>query len=331
MTRLLLAASLAAAAAFPAAAVQTPTPLPVTTVTVTAATSQLPYPASADLWVDAGGKPAAGAVRGISSLGVVLFRPSGDLMSWPAVQGLYQSAKLLQMGAAPLFRAVTHPESEAAAADPDANSEETRVFRGAAPRTVMVLGTIRNLASQHLLVYAVRLSGEIAPVEAVKQARSLVTELGLQAKLKRFGPPRPAGAVADAPELRLRGPQITQLLVTIRESRFASDRIKKMAAAILPRATSVTLTRWRTPDALSDAAFFRFYEEQAERLGWGAPVVRDETIATRPSMIFQLPGASGVAMIRAQPVEPALGVPLAKIIHVLMIDGAIDTSRLDVR
>lgn len=246
-------------------------------------------------------------------------------MPWAEIIRLYGVQGILGSRPEPLFRAASNPRKTGEHLDPELNAEETRVY-AAGHGGLLVLGWLRNLRSEHLLVYAVLIQGKVSNVDAVTQARSVVTELGRQAKLKRFGPPRPEGAVADGPEHRLQGPQIQQLLTTIQQSSFASPRVKEMSASILPLATSVTLTRWRTAAPLSNADFFNFYIEQAADMGWGRPVVRDESLADRPSLIFQLPGGTGVVMIRSQPT----GAPVrpVTIIHVLYIEGRIDTSKL---
>lgn len=302
--------------------------------------SRLPYPADADVWVDAQGQPRVtvpgvepGLIRGVA---VLVYRPRGDSLTWGAQLELCARQGLLSAGGRPEFSVNSAPPASEESPDPNANAEETNAFR-AADGGYVVLGQIRNLRTRHQLAYVVLLSGKLNGVQAVAQARSVVDELAGTAKLLRLGPPVPPGSTAAGPSLRLEGDRVRQLLQGIELSARSTPRVKAMARAVLPQATAVTLSTWRTAAALSDQAFFAFYLQQAVRLGWGPPIGQDESVPGRPTLLFQRPNGDGVMMVRAQPAPPGTLGPggatnrLTTTLYVLMMEGKINAASLSPR
>lgn len=299
-----------------------------------AAKSGLPYLRGSDIWWDSRGIPTS-AVPGVDApairtASILIFRPQGDTLSWEQFTALYVEQGLLPRAPKADLTVSSAPQGNLADVTVVANAEETNVYTTQSAGELLLLGQIRNLRSRNQLAYAVRLSGKLTNAEAVVQVRKLVDALAAEAKNLRTRLLAPPGAVPAAPEATLRGAYLGQLMRSIEQSLLLSPRVKSMTRAILAQATAVTVSSWRTRSVVSDAAFFQYYTQQAEKLGWGAPVMKDETQPGRPAMLFQRPNNQGVVMVRAQPaplVGPSGPVPRrTTILFRLEVEGAINAG-----
>jgi hypothetical protein len=197
---------------------------------------------------------------------------------------------------------------------------------------LLVLGIQKNAKTGQQQVSAVLFSGRLDRNEALGQAQALITELTVRAAAARDSVPVPTGSVPAARETRFSGAQLQAMLGGILQDPSVSTRVKEMARVVLPQATSLRFSVWRTRDYLPDAAFFDFYTQQGARLGWGQPLTRDQTQPEHPALLFQRPNNEGVVMVRAQPaaqVRP--GTMRTSHIFVLVIEGKIDASSLATR
>ncbi len=309
--------------------------------TTSAPVSRLPVPAGAEIWVDvestgpvllSPGLPGAGGPLVLRS-SVLVLRPHGDALAWDTWTAVFQRAGLLPAGAPPLLRgALAAPAAGAAPAT--AITGEYRVFSTRVPTELLVLRLQINPRTGHQLAAAVRLSGRVDAAQAGAQAQTLVDELTAKALAARESVPVPTGAQPANREVRFSGPQLRSMLEGILQDPLVSPRVKEMARTVLPQATSLRFSVWRTHDALPDSAFFDFYTQQAARLGWGAPLSRDATQPTRPALLFQRPNNDGVVMVRAQPAAGAARPGMLRApsyIFVLVIEGRIDASSLAAR
>lgn len=277
---------------------------------VVAAKSGLPYLRGSDVWWDSQGVPTS-AVPGVDAsairtASILIFRPQGDGLAWEQFTAMYVEHGLLPQAPKAELTVSSAPQGNIADGSVVANAEETNVYTTRSAGELLILGQIRNLRSRNQLAYAVRLSGKLTNAEAVVHVRKLVDALAAEAKNLRTRLLAPPGSVPAAPEATLRGAYLGQLLRSIDQSPLLSTRVKSMTRAILAHATAVTVTSWRTRTVVSDAAFFQYYAQQAEKLGWGAPVMKDETQPGRPALLFQRPNNQGVVMVRAQP-APLVG------------------------
>jgi hypothetical protein len=319
----------------PAAPLQQSTPLgPV---------SRLPHTPGADIWVDSEGMPDARAVPPVAGVqaGVIrrvqilVFRPSGDKLTWDQLTSLYAEEGILPRAAkAEPTSLFSVPRAQGQPLDPNAVAEETNVYRTRVPGELAVMGLSRNLRTQQQFVYVAVLSGKIDNIQAVIYAKSMVNELMVQALARRAGPPVPPGAVPAGQAVRMEGMQLRQLLQAIEQNPGIGPQVKKIGREVLPQATAVTYTSWRTPAPLSDSAFFDFYAREAVKLGWGPPVTKDETQPGRPTMLFQKANGQGVVMVRAQAAPPGPVGQVSRpttLIYVLDIEGKIDVQNLGPR
>jgi len=290
----------------------------------------LPYPADAELWVDAqvGRTPVAlGTFRGtVQKMQVVAFRPKGDALAVGEIEPLFVAARLLEASTKPVLELITPP----APLNPGggAVAYDTLVYRTGRPSEILVCGTIRNPAMPQQLAYAVLMTSNLDAGQAFVHARRTVEPLVVEERARRLSVPAPAGAKVAQPRYSLAPEQIRQLLRGIEQDAAISPRVKEMARVLLPQATGLTFSAWRTQAPLSDQRFFNYYTQQAAALGWGAPVTRDETQPGRPTLLFQRPNSEAVVMVRAQPTTPRPGilhVP-ATTIYVLVMEGNINVG-----
>jgi hypothetical protein len=294
-----------------------------------ASVSQLAYPAGAEIWADARGEPnlvVTGATPGfVQRARVVVCRPKSDALKWPEFIQLYVRQGLLPASPDEPLATVFPPKGNAT--DPNANEEETHVFRMQTPGEYLVLGLIRNLATQHQLGYTVVLSGRLDPAQALIQGRSIATELAMKARMRLLVPPN---AAAAEPEYTLRGATLQGALPAILRDPTVPQRVKEMAKVVIPQATSIIRSAWRTAAPMSDQEFFDFYTRQAERLDWGAPLLKDETQPGRPTLLFQRPGDQGVVMVRAQatPLTVSVVTQPSTTLYILVMQGKINASGL---
>ncbi len=308
---------------------------PGSPATLHAPKSRLPYPADAEVWADATGTPLntppgvpVGAVKRVS---ILVFRPRGDVLPWDRFVQIYVAdGKLapnpeLKLGLSPL------PKVQPAATAPQ-NLEETNVYETRMGKDILVLGIIRNARTQHLLGYSVLVNGTLNNAQALVQARSMVTELAENARRIRISVPRPTNSVAAAPTWRIDGNRLRQLVQSIAKDASLSPRVREIARVVMPQATAIEHSTFRTPRPVSDATFLDFYTRQTARQGWGQPIIRDTTQVGRPALLFQRPYDGAVILVRAQPTTMTapgmLGAPTT-MIHVLVMEGKIDVSRLD--
>lgn len=300
-----------------------------------AQTSRLPYPAGAERWVDALGSnavnvsiPGAG-VTVIRKQAVLVFKPVGDRARWEDLEAMYVAAGILAPGAEPKLRLLKMPEGEPARAA-STNAFEDRVYRTRVPGEHLALGLIRNLRTRNLLVYGVLLASKLNDAQALLYARSSVETLTEEARVQRMQLPAPAGSVPAAGVIRLHGPQLRQLQQSLVADPGVSPAVKRMAEVVLPQASAVTRSVWRTQGPLSDRAFFDHYTAQARARGWGAPLSRDETQPGRPTLLFQRPYNSGVLLLRAQPTpaRPEALLQPSTTIFCFEMEGAINVSAL---
>lgn len=298
-----------------------------------AQTSRLPYPTGADRWVDAVSAgtvsvnvPGAGVAM-IRKQAVMVFRPAGDRMRWEDLEGMYSAAGILPPGAAPKLSLLKLPEGEPPAGS--GNAFEDRVYRTRIPGEHVALGLIRNLRTQNLLVYAVVLSSKLNDAQALLYARSTVESLAEEARQQRLKLPPPAGAAPVAGVIRLQGAQLRQLQQSLVADPTVSPAVKRMAEVVLPQATAVTRSVWRTRAPLADREFFTHYTAQARARGWSAPLSRDESEPGRPTLLFQRPYNSGVVLVRAQPTTGAQAlVQPSTTIFQFEMEGTINVSAL---
>lgn len=299
--------------------------------------SRLLCPADAEIWADAQGTPLktpagvpAGSVRKVS---VLVFRPRADTLGWNDFIQLYVGAGRLEANPELKLGVTGLPKVQPAATAP-LNTEETNVYETRDKKEILVLGFIRNNRSQHLLTYAVSVSGTLNNAQALIQARSMVQELAENARRMRLSIPRPAGAVAAAPTWRIEGTRLRQLVQSIAQDTTLSNSVKQMATIVIPQATAVEHSTYRTTRPISDQAFVEFYTLQTARQGWGPAISRDTTQLGRPALLFQRPYDGAVVLVRAQPStlnEAGMLGKAATTIHILVIEGKIDVSRLQSR
>lgn len=304
-------------------------------VTLHGPKSRLPYPADAEIWADATGTPLnappgvpVGAVKRVS---ILVFRPRGDVLPWNRFVQIYVAdGKLepnpeLKLGLTPL------PKVQPAATAPQ-NLEETNVYETRMGKGILVLGIIRNTRTRHLLAYSVLVNGTLNNAQALVQARSMVTELAENARRIRLSVPRPTNSVAAAPTWRIDGNRLRQLVQSIEKDANLSPRVREIARVVMPQATAIEHSTFRTPRAISDSSFIDFYTQQTARQGWGQPIIRDTTQIGRPALLFQRPYDGAVILVRAQPTTLTapgmLGRPTT-MIHILVMEGKIDVSRLN--
>jgi hypothetical protein len=308
----------------PAAAVA-PAPL--------ATNSRLPYPADADRWVDAVSTQAViVSVPGVGDVtvrkqSVLVYRPAGDRMRWEDLIAQHVAAGTLPAGAEPRMQMLKLPEGEREGT----NTYEDRVYATRVPGEHLTLGMVRNLRTQHLLVYAVLLQSKMEDTPALLFSRDTAGRLAEQARQRRIATPVPAGAVAAAPVIRLQGAQLRQLQESLTSDANVSPTVKRIAQVVFPQATSVTRSVWRTAAPMSDRAFVDYYLGEARRLGWGAPVSRDETHVGKPTLLFQRPYSGGVVLLRAQPTPVTTATPIPRAsttIFTFEMEGNINVSAL---
>jgi hypothetical protein len=293
--------------------------------------SQLPSAPGADVWVDLVGVDAkgvptpsiAGQAPGIvRRYAVNVFRPAGDNLKWDDLLSLYMAQGVLAPGAPLLLSSAVNPAVTVVPAGGAMNAKDLRVYKPRAGGDVLVLGLIRNLRTRHQLAFGVLLTGTFDNAQALLYGAGLAESLAEDARKQRMRPPVPQGAVPIAASQRLTtAAQLQQLQTSIIQSPAISERVKQMARAILPGATSITLYAYRTSGPLTDAAFAQFYNREAARLGWGAPVSQDETQPGFPALLFQRSTGDGMMMVRAQPAAGAGGPKPSTAIYILMVEG----------
>lgn len=287
--------------------------------------SRLPYPTGADVWVDGAGtfNRTLAALPGgnagmLVSASFLVFRPKGDTLRIDALQSIYAAGGYLPLRTAPVFKAASVPTSETAAV---MNTKETFVYKTTATGRWLVLGLIRNLRSQHLLASAVVLNGSLDSLQAVAEANRLVELYAGEAQRRRQAPPVPAGTVPAGPTARWDGAKLGQLLQAIVRDASVSPRVKEMARTVIPQASSINYSTWKTPAPLSDQGFVDFYTQQGQSLGWGAPTSTDLTQPGRPTLLFQRPNGEGFVMIQAKPTAAgAVGTAMRPSTTIFVLD-----------
>ena len=298
--------------------------------------SRLPYPSDADVWVDAGGAvravvpaPGAGAPAIIQEARVLVFQPRADRLSLERLTALFAGSGILAAAQKPVLEASAVPPVKEGVADPNLNAGDARVYATPLPDQVLVIGLIRNIRSQNQLAFAVLFRGKLRPAQALLEARALVNDLAGKAKTRRQGLPVPPGAEPADTTVRLEGPALRQLQISIEAAPGISIKVKEMARAVIPQATAITRSTWRCPGRLSDARFAQFYRQEAEKLGWSL-VSEDVTQSGRPTLLFRRPGGEGVVMVRAEPGPTLVGAATRPhtIVYILAMDGKINVNSL---
>jgi hypothetical protein len=275
--------------------------------------------------VDAKGVPTpsiAGQAPGVvRRYAVNVFRASGDNLKWDDLLSLYAAQGVLAPGSPLLLSSVVNPNVTVASGA--GNAKDLRVYKPRAGGDALVLGLIRNLRTRRQLAFGVLLSGTFDNTQALLYGAGLAEGLAEDARKQRMRPPVPQGAVPLAASQRLTiAAQLQQLQTSILQSPAISERVKQMARAVLPGATSITLYAYRTNGPMTDAAFAEFYNREAARLGWGAPVSQDETQPGFPALLFQRSTGDGMMMVRAQPAAARVGGPNpSTAIYLLMVEG----------
>jgi hypothetical protein len=277
------------------------------------------------VWVDGGGtfnralSPLPGGAAGtLASSSFLIFRPKGDHLKLEELVAIYAAGGYLAEGSVPVFKASSVPGPEQTTV---LNAKETFVFKPRTGARWLVLGFIRNLRSQHQLASAVILNGTLDSLQAVAEANRLVELYAGEAQRRRQAPPMPAGTVPAGPTARWDGAKLTQLLQAITRDPAVSARVKEMSNSVIPQAASINYSTWKTATPLSDQAFVEFYTQQGLRLGWGAPVSTDQTVPSRPTLLFQRPNGEGYVMLRAQPSPPgAIGTVTRPSTTIIVLD-----------
>jgi hypothetical protein len=293
--------------------------------------SRLPYPSGVDRWVDARSDdpvtinvPGAGATL-IQRQAALIYRPQNDRASWDSLGVLYEKAGILNPKAAPKLTLMKMPEGEA----PKGNAFEDRIYETRTPGERLALGLIRNLQSQHLLVYQMTISSKMNDAQSLLYARSTVEGLAEEARVERMRLPGPPGSTSIGSVITLRGSQVRTLQNALTQDAAVSDEVKRMATVVLPQATSVSRTAYRTATHLSDKEFFDYYIAQARQRGYTAPISRDESHPGRPTLLFQRPYNSGVTLVRAQPTTNTIQGGLnPTTVYIFEMDGAINVDAL---
>jgi hypothetical protein len=234
----------------------------------------------------------------LASSSFLVFRPKGDNLKIEELAGIYAFSGYIVEGSVPLFKASSVPSAEITTV---LNAKETFVYKTRTGGRWLVLGLIRNLRSQHQLASAVILNGTLDSLQAVAESNRLVELYAGEAQRRRQAPPMPAGTVPAGPTARWEGAKLAQLLQAINRDPAVSARVKEMATSVIPQATSINYSTWKTAAPLSDQAFVDFYTQQGLKLGWGAPVSTDQTQPGRPTLLFQRANKEGYVMLRAQP------------------------------
>lgn len=293
--------------------------------------STLPYPLRAELWVDAEGAPTVTPpgvpIGAILRVRVVVFRPERDRLEQDTLVRLLVAAGRLAPNASP--RLVAEPDRRSLAA---VNRESTQVYAGKLPNEMVVLGQVQNTATQHLLAYAVVVSGTLNAAQALVQARAVVAELAERARLTRLAVPRPSGSVPVSPTWRLEGARLRELARSIEQDVTLSPSVRSIARVLLPQSAAVEYSAWRTREPLTDQAFFDFYSQHTLRQGWGSPISRDATQPGRPSLLYQRPADGAVVLIRASTPAPIAALPRAgTTLTVLVMEGRINLQGLSLR
>jgi len=298
-----------------------------------ATNSRLPFPPDADRWVDAiSTQPAIVSVPGagdvtIRKQAVLVYRPAGNAMRWEDLVEQHAAAGLLSPTAQPRLQLSKLPETEADAG----NAYEDRIYSTGVPGEHVTLGMVRNMRSQHLLVYSVLLHSKFDDASALLYSRATASRLGEQARRRRIATPVPPGAVAGGSVIRFQGVQLRQLQVSLTGDRTVSPTVRRMAEVIFPQATAVTRSVWRTAAPMTDRALIDYYVGEARRLGWGAPASTDETQPGKPTLLFQRPYGGGVVLLRAQPTPattPGALVRPSTTIIVLEVEGPVSLAAL---
>ena len=304
---------------------------------VRASKSGLPYPAGGDVWVDLQGTataPLPGVpLDGIRKLQVLVIRPRGDQLTWEQFGQVYVDHGLLEPRPKAGMSLLDAPNVELAVPGAVLNHEETNLYPTRAGQR-LVLGLVRNLRTGHQLAYAVAIDGNLDNAQAIAYGKYVAKLLSGAAQVARSAPPVPPLAQPDGPVARLQGVHLQQLLNNLRQAPLLAPRLKRMAEVVIPQASAITLSKWRTPTPMADQAFFTFYLQAAANLGWGAPVIQDATHAGRPTLLFERPNNSGVVMVRAQPTPQNPLEPRAfpsTTIFILVMEGKIDVGALRVK
>lgn len=302
--------------------------------------SKLPVPAGSEIWVDVEGSgpiilPAPGLNTSpvVQRSSVLVVHPRGDALAWEEWLRMFHHAGMVAENAAPLLRSSTPATAAAPGGPPAPPTGEYRVYGTRVATEFLVLGIQKDPKSGQQQVSAVLFSGRMDRTQALTQAQSLIAELTARAVAARGAVPVPAGAIPAAQEIRFSGAQLRSMLTGILQDPSVSPRVKEMSRVVLPQATSLRFSVWRTREYLSDASFFDFYTQQGARLGWGQPLTRDETQPNHPALLFQRPNNDGVVMVRAQPSSMPRGAASRVPAHifVLVIEGKIDASSLATR
>lgn len=306
--------------------------------------SRLPYPAGAEIWVDAEGVPLA-AVPGVElgavkRVRVLIFRPAGDRVGVPELVPLFVAAEILPPNPRPVLSVLAGlPPVPAAAA---AARHDLHLYKTRNPSELLGLGLRRHLVPGPqpgpVVAYGVVLTGRVEPAGAAVQVQAIVDSLAAREAVARLAPPVPPGSVLTS-QVRVDGPRLPLLVRNIEGDPTVPVRMKEITRAVIPQARMVLLHTWRTPGPLSGKAVVDFYLEQAAQRGWGPPVSRDESVPGQPMLLFQRPNDEGVLMVRAVTTPlPAPGVPAAPgapssraaatMIVILEMPGRIDLDRL---
>jgi hypothetical protein len=267
--------------------------------------SRLPYLEGADVWVDGAGtfNQVVAALPGGSpgmlvSASFIVFRPKDETLKPDQLASVYATNGYIAPSSQPVFKASSVPSDDVAS---PGNAKETLVYKTRGSGKWLVIGLIRNVRTQHQLAFGVVLTGNLDSLQALSEANRLVELYAGEAQRRRQAPPMPTGTVPAGPTARWTGTKITELLSGIVRDPNVSDRVKEMARTVIPQATSINYTTWRTPSLMADQAFIDFYLQQGTKLGWGPPASTDETVPGRPTMLFQRPNNEGFLLIRAQP------------------------------
>lgn len=294
--------------------------------------SRLPYPVGADRWVDAAGADAVTVnIPGVGFTAIrrqaaMVYRPQGDRMRWEDVTSMCVKAGVLPPNPEPKLTLTKVPEGEGAAVG---NAFEDRIYRTRTPGEHLAMGLIRNLRSQHLLVYEMLLTSKLNDAQALLYARGTVEGLAEEARQRRMQLPAPPGGTPLGSVIRLQGAQVRQLQQALARDPNISPAVRRMADVVLPQATTVTRSAWRTAVPLADKEFFDFYTAQAKLRGYPAPISRDESHPERPTLLLQRPYNSGVTLVRAQPSPAGEGGGAAgTTVYVFDMDGSINVDAL---
>lgn len=307
--------------------------------------SQLPYPEGADVWADARSDAAVSVpVNGrgtfrLDKVSVLVFQPAGQTLKWETLVALYTNHGLLPPSAEPKLEAKELPQGDLTVPAGVVNLYQSRVYRTITPGEHLVLGVIRNLRSQNMLVYAVQVSSKLGDGEILGPVKAVVDELAEKARLERErlekqkgGEPRPRrmvvppGSIATGPTLKLDGGRLRRMRDSLLRDASLTPQVRQALGTMLSRATEVRYSTYRTATQLPDQEVVDFYTKEGQKAGWGTPASTDTMPAGQVTMLFQ-PKRGGAVLVRGQatPSNPALKIPSpTTLLYLLEVDGNID-------